>query len=768
MIQIKKTILTLVALLAVTTGAWAEGYYDININFNPVYNPEFTFFMCDVMGPDMPSGTLGLWIDNSYTGSFRVDNGMCSTEIHSLDAGDHTWYAEFTPDGSSEKSTEQRSFTIDQAFAYVYIDDPEQSSIEMGVGESRNFRGHVDGPESSEVNISSSNDNVAKFRASSSYPYGFEGYIDAVGAGTATITVSFAGNKNYKAAQSKTLTVTVLAPAASGPEVAWNKAEKTGTFTMPGGNVTLEPEYYPQAALTAAPTAINDVPATTDGAIVKAGTVANIPSSETAQGTVMYYVSPTALDDAALLALAADQWTADVPTAEKLTKGEAYVYYYVRGNDSDTDEENFSDGDILAANALTVTIAAEPTKVTLAANDKTMGTVEVAGESKVEWTADTWKGWTADIKKYTVDDITMTSSESAHIREYTSEDQYNNSLFFFVRYMIDDATVTFSTTGDPFSRIEFTMIGDYSERNPNIIPNDNWTFEGKSAVWEGEATKSLTLQSCSTNVSKITFYKGAAIPDGVTVNGDGTFTVAKTATVKLKATPAEGYKFLYWEDDQTNTNPVREVTIESGMADMTYKAVFAEILYNVTFAEGTDPNEWSASPAAGVKKGQTVTVTYTGTKKVIGVKAEKKAAEPVADIVWDGTNVSDLRVQGDFLTYEKEGVTLSGNADNMEVNWVNFGDPTTDGISFIANESGGFTFTAPNGKAFTKIEMKALGSYGWAQENLGTGWAYFGDDTNKIYKVTWTGSAASTVKLLTGTDNFFGDYISSIAFYLSE
>ena len=147
----------------------------------------------------------------------------------------------------------------------------------------------------------------------------------------------------------------------SGPEVAWNKAEKTGTFTMPGGNVTLEPEYYPQAVLTVAPMAINDVPATTDGAIVKAGTVANIVSTETAQGTVMYYVSQTALDDAALLALAADQWTADVPTAEKLAQGEAYVYYYVRGNDSDTDAENFSDGDILSANALTVTIAAEPT-----------------------------------------------------------------------------------------------------------------------------------------------------------------------------------------------------------------------------------------------------------------------------------------------------------------------------------------------------------------------------------------------------------------------
>jgi hypothetical protein len=151
-----------------------------------------------------------------------------------------------------------------------------------------------------------------------------------------------------------------VAPAASGPEVAWDKAANTGTFKMPGGNVTLEPEYYPQAALTAAPTAINDVPATTDGAIVKAGTVANIGSTETAQGTVMYYVSPTALDDAALLALAADQWKADVPTAEKLAQGKAYVYYYVRGNDSDTDEENFSDGDILAANALQVTLGAAP------------------------------------------------------------------------------------------------------------------------------------------------------------------------------------------------------------------------------------------------------------------------------------------------------------------------------------------------------------------------------------------------------------------------
>ena len=193
----------------------------------------------------------------------------------------------------------------------------------------------------------------------------------------------------------------------------------------------------------------------------------------------------------------------------------------------------------------------EPTKVTMAANDNTMGTVEVSGDSKVEWTAETWAGWTTSTKEYTVDDITMTSTQSAYINEFTDAGKYLNSLSFYVRENDDNASVTFSTTGDPFSRIEFAMMADYNPGEgvyhgvPNIQPADGWTFSGKSAVWEGEATKSLTLKSCSTEVSKITFFKGA-VPDGVIVNTDGTFTVAKTATVTLKATPAEGYKFLFF------------------------------------------------------------------------------------------------------------------------------------------------------------------------------------------------------------------------------
>ena len=85
--------------------------------------------------------------------------------------------------------------------------------------------------------------------------------------------------------------------------------------------------------------------------------------------------------------------------------------------------------------------------------------------------------------------------------------------------------------------------------------------------------------------------------------------------------------------------------------------------------------------------------------------------------------------------------------------------------SGFANQSGGFTFTAPTSKTFTKIEMTLNGSAGWDMASLGSGWVYSGDYTTGIYKVTWTGTAAS-VGLLTGADDFNGEYVKSIAFFL--
>ncbi len=311
--------MTLVALLAVTTGAWADE--------TPLLTIESKYYSSFKSG----SMTFDDKVTVTFSGSVENDGDECG------------WFA-----------FAARTLTVTAAEGYTI------TSCKFYTYEGTAMTGYTIEGESPSVCLT-----------------GGTVYTDAS-------TSVFVGQPGI----SKIEVYGTAASAASGPEVAWNKTTKTGTFTMPGGNVTLEPEYYPQAALTAAPTAINDVPATTDGAIVKAGTVKNIGSTTTAQGTVMYYVSPTALDAAALLALAADQWTADVPTAAHLAQGQAYVYYYVRGNDSDNDDENFSDGDI---QMLTVTLAAAPTYAVTFAE----------GTDPNEWTAspntDVTKGQTVTV-----------------------------------------------------------------------------------------------------------------------------------------------------------------------------------------------------------------------------------------------------------------------------------------------------------------------------------------------------------------------------------
>ena len=66
------------------------------------------------------------------------------------------------------------------------------------------------------------------------------------------------------------------------------------------------------------------------------------------------------------------------------------------------------------------------------------------------------------------------------------------------------------------------------------------------------------------------------------------------------------------------------VTTNDGAKTATCTVTVAEPTYNVTFKAGTeDVGNWTATPSSA-KKGETVTVKYTGTKKVKSVKAIKK------------------------------------------------------------------------------------------------------------------------------------------------
>ena len=178
----------------------------------------------------------------------------------------------------------------------------------------------------------------------------------------------------------------------------------------------------------------------------------------------------------------------------------------------------------------------------------------------------------------------------------------------------------------------------------------------------------------------------------VTANADGTYSVVPGKSITLKATPKDGYRLAGWY--KVDGNDVAALTEADGAvadaeagtltltpeADVTIRAEFAALTYTVTFAEGVNPEppaepEWSASPAADVKKGETVTVTYTGTKKVIGVKAEKKAAALLT-----------LSVCGETIYYA-EGETWAEAIQNHPTEnqgWEIFdGDVTHENLGYL-------------------------------------------------------------------------------------
>ena len=204
----RKLLSLLVLLITAATGAWAQYVdYDINVNFNPYYNPVETHFNCMIMSMDPGAeikGTLDLSVDGVSKGSFDVNGEMVDGFIAPpIDAGDHTYKAVFHPEGGGSFNR-SGGFTINKADADINYYG--STSINLGVGESTELEVYLFPDEAGELSYSSSDPSVASITKG----YGYSYTIQANAAGTATITFSFAGNTNYDEAEDKTITVTVL------------------------------------------------------------------------------------------------------------------------------------------------------------------------------------------------------------------------------------------------------------------------------------------------------------------------------------------------------------------------------------------------------------------------------------------------------------------------------------------------------------------------------------------------------------------------------
>ena len=117
---------------------------------------------------------------------------------------------------------------------------------------------------------------------------------------------------------------------------------------------------------------------------------------------------------------------------------------------------------------------------------------------------------------------------------------------------------------------------------------------------------------------------------------NGTVTGPDTAKegdeVTLTITPAAGYVLESISVTGVTTENAVEVTdgkFTMPAEDVNVIATFKLVTYAITLAEGTeDFDKWTISPTEAAEGGETVTVTYSGERKVKSVKAVKKAAGP--------------------------------------------------------------------------------------------------------------------------------------------
>ena len=290
------------------------------------------------------------------------------------------------------------------------------------------------------------------------------------------------------------------------------------------------------------------------------------------------------------------------------------------------------------------------------------------------------------------------------------------------------------------------------------------TTYGAITVTPDDAASELTVALRNENAGADTYTLTATV-------GSGTYTFSKSGIT------FENGKYY---DIRVPMNPkkVTYISLNKTSASLTIGGTVELSVSSVSPSDAVDKTvTWSSSNTSVATVNATtgvVTAVAEGTATITATAHDGSGTTatcsvtvyPAGTIVWDSSNCSSLHIYGGDSYSDNTtiaGINLKCNADHVDAMW--YSSYGGGGIEFHANDTGGYTFTAPTGKKFTKIEMTPTGPGDWSYASLGTGWVYSGDSMTGIYKVTWTGDA-STVNLLTDADHFYGSAITSIAFFV--
>ena len=182
----------------------------------------------------------------------------------------------------------------------------------------------------------------------------------------------------------------------------------------------------------------------------------------------------------------------------------------------------------------------------------------------------------------------------------------------------------------------------YSTANVATV-SFSYTANGSSAYlanwgWWGYGWTATVTAAEGYTITKCVFYDDA---DRTATDSEAPFVVETTEedkTPRINGTPIDGGNM--W------SKGIKKIEVYGYVTPTATQ-------YSVTLADGTDDaGNWAISPATA-EEGQTVTITYNGTKKVKSVKAVKKAA------VASSVSFTVKRVGGESPNYADGNYTVA-------------------------------------------------------------------------------------------------------------
>jgi len=288
------------------------------------------------------------------------------------------------------------------------------------------------------------------------------------------------------------------------------------------------------------------------------------------------------------------------------------------------------------------------------------------------------------------------------------------------------------------------------------------TSYGNITVTPDAAASELTVALRNENASADTYTLTATV-------GASTYTFEKSG---VNFVDGKYYSITV----KMQPKKVSSITLNKSSINLTIGSSQTLSVTNVSPNDAVDKSVTWSSSATGVatvnaSTGEvtavaegTATITATANDGSNTMATCSVKVYPEGTFVWDPSN------WGKNYYYDGKPCTIDGITLTMSNNAFFWTSATYAELQCSEPMTGNFTFTAPAGKKFTKIEINGDYNSGWEYNNPMTsnGWAITGGYGSN-YKATWTGSA-KTVTLFNGDNKFdgFTPWVYSIIFIVTN